>query len=175
MKKYAGSSMTLFAAIILPLFAILPIFAGILIFQSEISVATIFLFVMCLCCTILFTVYLIKVSNQLYTWATFNKSAINIKSWFRKEYTMEYCKCIDVGIGCYGHGFSSSGIPFYFIYFSYNKLSEESKLSINTQLPSKTFFKISYSKKLYDYLVNTLPSKQSLLLKQSYLIAFSKK
>ena len=68
MKKYLGSVMTAFAAIISPCFIVGPVVFGVFILTAEISVATAFLFVMCLSCSILWSYYLWKEKNQLYSW-----------------------------------------------------------------------------------------------------------
>ena len=173
MKKYLGSMMTAYAAIISPCFIVGPVVFGVFILTAEISVATAFLFVMCLSCSILWSYYLWKEKNQLYSWGTFKETAVYVSVPFQKPFAIEYDKCKSCGIGMYRHAFMNSqnsllGSNVYFIFMSVDYFPEKYRTQINLWKPSQKQIKVQFSKKLYSYLLTVLPRKQAMMLKGDY-------
>ena len=83
---------------------------------------------------------------------------------------IEYKKCRGCGIGYYIHGVlnSNAGTKIFYIFFSYDAFNELYRTNINLWKPSKAQVKVEFSKKLYDYLINVLPKKQSAMLSRDY-------
>ena len=143
MKKYLGSSMTAFAAVVTPLFVVLSLlFAGIILFTAEISGATVFLSCMCCGCSVIWFVFIKKEALQLYAWGTFEQTCVRIHSPFTSEIVLDYNKCKDVGIGWYTHGVLNSriGSKIYFIYLSYEYFDEKYREKINLWKPNSPVF-----------------------------------
>ena len=92
MRKYLGSRITAFAAIVAPLFLCCPLLFGICALSTEISGATVFLFFGGIACAFVWGVYIKNISNQLYSWAYFTDKAVLIKTCFSKSVSMEYEK-----------------------------------------------------------------------------------
>lgn len=174
MRKYLGSRITAFAAIVAPLFLCCPLLFGICALSTEISGATVFLFFGGIACAFVWGVYIKNISNQLYSWAYFTDKAVLIKTCFSKSVSMEYEKLKGCGIGFYTHGFLNSkvGTKIYFIYLSCDVFDERFRSNINLWKPSQTRIKVQFSKKLYDYLLVVLPSKQSQMLIRDYIKYF---
>ena len=171
MKKYLGSQFTAYAAIISPLFVCLPIFFGTIILLTEVSIATIFLAIGCVACSLIWGIYLKGVANQLYTWGIFKDNGVRIKTVFSKESFMFYKNCRGCGIGFYNHRALNSkffGTRVYFIFLSYDAFDETCRSQINLWKPSKEKIKVKFNKDLYEYLIDVLPKKQSLALRRDY-------
>ena len=83
---------------------------------------------------------------------------------------MEYKKCKGCGIGYYIHGIlnSNAGTTVFYIFFSYDAFNESYRANMNLWKPTKTKIKVVFSKKLYDYLIDVLPPKQSATLQRDY-------
>lgn len=167
MKRYLGNYVNLYASVVGILLVIVMIAFGISTLTSQISIETVFVFVVCLFSSIVFVFYLYKNSHALYSVGIFEENAVRVKTPFQREFDLEYAKCKDVGIGYYTHGIMNSdiGTKFYYIYLSYDRICEETLSNINRQQSSKRFVKLRYSEKTYQFLVETLPEKQSNMLK----------
>ena len=174
MKKYLGSKITAFAAVVAPLFLCCPLLCGVFVLCTEISGATVFLFCGGLACSFVWGLYIKNTKNQLYSWGYFMCDAVRIKTLFSPNISMVYEKCKGCGIGFYTHGVlnSGAGSKVYFIYLSYDILDEYYRTNINLWKPSQTRIKVQFSKKLYDYLCAIMPRKQSQMLIQDYMKYF---
>ncbi len=171
MKKYLGSTMTVFAAVVAPLFVVLSLlFAGIILFTAEISGATVFLCCMGCGCSAIWLVFIKKEVLQLYAWGIFEKTCVRIHSPFISEIVLDYDKCKDVGIGCYTHGVLNSRIvsKIYFIYLSYDCFDEKYREKINLWKPNSQRIKVQLNKDLLEYLLSCLPKNQAKMLEYSY-------
>ena len=170
MRKYLGSKITAFAAIIVPLFLVCPLLLGVRALISEISEATVVIFFGSVACTFVYVLYAKSISNQLYSWGVFTKDGIKIKTLFSKNIIMEYMKCNGCGIGFYTHGILNSkvGTKIYFIYLSYDALDERFQSNINLWRPSTTGIKVQFDAKLFEYLTSIMPLKQSQMLLRDY-------
>lgn len=166
--------MHIFFALIIPLLCLLPTALGITALSSSVETVTIALFVFGIVCTALlcFSLYKVKALEQFYTWIVLDESRILVKTLFKKSYCLEYGKCAQIGIGGYIHHVYTVGTSVKFIYFSYDKIAENLKTRLNTVHPTKRFVKVAYSDKLYNYLMDILPQKQTAELertKQKYI------
>lgn len=170
MKKYLGSPITVFAAILAPLFIFLPLLFGIYALCTNISVATIILALGSVCCSVLWMLYLKEICIQLYSWGHFRSGNVLVQTALKKATTIQYARCAGCGIGYYTHGFLNYriGIKIYFIFLSYDEFDEQYRSKINLWKPTKTRIKVRFSKELYDYLISILPSKQAKKLARDY-------
>lgn len=170
MRKYLGSKMTAFAAIVLPLFLFCPLLLGACALSAEISGATMFLLIGGIACAFVWGLYAKNIGNQLYSWGFFTNDGVKIMVGFSKSITMIYENCKGCGIGFYTHGILNSkvGTKIYFIYLSYDMFDEYYRSNINLWKPSQTRIKVQFNKKLYDYLLVVLPRKQSQMLSRDY-------
>ena len=172
MKKYLGSWINLFVAIVYPIFAIGPIIFSVIVLTSQINTATILLTALCLACSVLWFFYLknFNLLLQCYSWGTFNSDNLIVKGLGMKPLTLEYSQCKSIGIGFYTHGIYNSGlgstIPY--VFFSYEYFDDKYRSSINLWPPSQTRIKVSFSQELYDYLISVLPSKHAGALRRDY-------
>ena len=177
MKKYLGASINIYAAIVAPLLAFgLPVWFAFVALSSKISAATVFIALMCASCVIIWSIYIKQVSNQLYSWGTFDSEGVEVKTWFSKSYKLLYKECNGCGIGFYTHGVLNSplGTKMYYIFLSYESFDEDFRYNINLWRPSKTRIKAGFSKKLYNYLLEVLPKSQSAKLQKDYEKYFGK-
>lgn len=174
MRKYLGSKITGFAAIIAPLFLCCPLLFGFCALCTEISDATVFLFSGGIACAVVWGLYIKNIRNQLYSWGYFTSNGVQIITCFSQRSSMVYEKCKGCGIGFYTHGVINSkvGTKIYFIYLSYDVFDEHFRSNINLWKPSHTQIKVQFSKKLYDYLLVVMPRKQSQMLTQDYIKYF---
>ena len=171
LKKYLGSTITAYAAIMAPLIGIgLPLGLGILGLSAEISGATVFLTIACGVCIVVYGLYIKSISNQLYSWGLFSSNGVKIRTLFSKNNWMMYENCISCGIGFYTHGVlnSKAGSKVYFIFLSSDVFEESYRQKINLWKPSQTRIKVQFDKKLYDYLLTVLPKKQAKMLLGDY-------
>ena len=171
MKKYLGSTMTAYAAVIAPLFVFFPLlFSVIILYTAEISGATVFLTCASCCCSVVWIVYIKRELLQLYAWGHFKETCVKVRCPFIREFSLDYEKCRVVGIDCYTHGVLNSrfGSKIYFIYFSYDYFDTQYHEKINSWKPNSQRIKVQFNNKLYDYLLLTLPEKQAKMLEQSY-------
>lgn len=170
MKKYLGSKMTAYAAIIAPFFVFGPLLFGVYMLSAEVSGATVFLALGCIACTVIWGLYIKDKSNQLYSWGYFHNEGIQVKTLFSKVQTMEYKKCRGCGIGYYIHGVlnSNAGTTVFYIFFSYDAFNESYRTNMKLWKPTQTQIKVEFSKKLNDYLIEVLPPKQSATLQRDY-------
>lgn len=170
MKKYLGSKMTAYAAIIAPLFILGPLLFCVWVLCAEISEATVFLALGCVACAFVWGLYIKDKCEQLYSWGYFRDEGIRVKALFSKERTIEYNKCRSCGIGYYIHGVLNSkiGTKVFYVFFSYDVFNESYRTNMNLWRPSQVQIKVEFSKKLYDYLMEVLPQKQSEMLHCDY-------
>ena len=171
MKKYLGSVMTAYSAVIAPLFVMLPLLlAAVLLWTVEMSGATVFLISMACSCSVIWIIYIKKEILQLYAWGYFGETCVKIHCPFTREFALDYEKCRAVGIGYYTHGVLKSrlGTRIYFIYLSYDYFDAEYSDKINLWKPNTHGIKLQFHPKIYDYLLATLPEKQAKMLEQSY-------
>ncbi len=171
MRKYLGSKITAFAAIVVPLlFICFPLLFGFSMLCAEISGATVFLAFGGIACAFIWGLYTKSIRNQLYSWGYFTSEGVQIITCFSKRTTMVYEKCKGCGIGFYTHGILNSkvGSKIYFIYLSYDVFNERFRENINLWKPSETRIKVQFDAKLYDYLLTVLPEKQSRMLVRDY-------
>lgn len=170
MKKYLGSEMTAYAAIIAPFFIFGPLLFGIFVLTAEISGATVFLALLCASCAVIWGLYIKSKSAQLYSWGYFNHEGIQVRTLFSGKQMIEYKKCRGCGIGYYIHGVlnSNAGTKIFYIFFSYDAFDESYRTNMNLWKPSKTQVKVEFSKELYYYLLEVLSPKQSARLSRDY-------
>ena len=170
MRRYLGSKFTAYAAVAVPLFIFAPIPFGLSALCSEISGATVFIALGCAACTVIWGIYAWRIRSQLYSWGYFYRNEIRVKSLFSKDSTIMYEKCKGCGIGFYVHGVlnSNAGTKVHFIFFSYDVFDESYRTNMNLWKPSEIRIKVEFSKKLYNYLIDALPARQSLLLQRDY-------
>lgn len=170
MRKYLGSKITAFAAIVVPLYICFPLLFGASALYSEISGATVLVAFGGIACALIWGFYLKTIRNQLYSWGYFTSDGVRIITCFSKSTTLVYEKCKGCGIGFYTHGILNSkvGSKIYFIYLSYDVFNERFRENINLWKPSETRIKVQFDAKLYDYLLTVLPEKQSRMLLQDY-------
>ncbi len=170
--------MTVFAAIISPLFIIFPIFFGVIILRSQFNGAAVFLMIMCMSCSVIWGYFLLSKRNVLYSWGVFQPNAVHVKVLFEKTATIPYEKCKSCGIAFYRHALlndskSLFGSDCFFIFLSMDSFDEKYRNRINMWLPSQNRIKVRFSKKLYNHLINWLPSKQANMLKKDYMKYFA--
>lgn len=178
MKKYLGSKITGFLAIVSPLlFVILPFAFGTIVLITSSNFAAIFVSLMCYLCVLIFILYLKHIFCQLYTWGIFDKEKIHVKTILGKNYDVFYDRCSTIGIGSYNHStfLGGFGKNIYFLFFSYEPFDEKYRKQINAWNPSKTQIKVEFDEKLYEYLIHTLPRKQALILMQEYRLFIESK
>ena len=171
MKKYLGSVMTAYAAVIAPFFVIVPIlFSVIILCTAEISGAVVFLVCLFFSCSVIWSIYIKKELLQLYAWGSFEGNCVKVHCPFIQEFVLDFDKCVAVGIGSYTHGVLNSrcGSKLYFIYLSYDYLDAKCIEKINFWKPSTRGIKVQFDYKLYKWLLSNLPQKQSKMLEQSY-------
>ena len=169
-KKYLGSPITAFAAIIMPLIVCLPLCLGIIAFSSQINSVSICLFFSGIPCTIVLALWQKEIAIQLYAWGVFLSDGVRIKTFFSKGFLLQYTRCFGCGIGYYTHGILNSeiGTKIYFIFLSYDKFDERYRTRINLWKPTKTQIKVKFTKDLYDFLITVLPKAQLQMLIQDY-------
>ncbi len=170
MKKYLGSRMTAYAAVMCPLFVVAPLFFAIVALCSEISVSTLFLAVLCCSCSSFFVIYIHKEALQLYAWGVFEETAIRVRCFLRDDFTLEYEKCLGIGIEHYNHNAIHTNISskVFFIYLSYDYYETKYRGKINLWKPNERRIKVQFDKNLYEYLLSVLPKKQATMLQQDY-------
>lgn len=171
LKKYMGTSITAMAGIVMPIFCVGPLVFSIFLLELiAYDKMAICLIILNLSGTIICTFYLIKIWDQLYSWGLFKKNCVEIKPLFKKKIIIEYAKCSDIGVGCYTHGVLNLGFgsKVRYIYLSHSRVSKENKYNLNLLPPTISFAKTSYNTQLYTFLLSVLPSKQVLILKESY-------
>lgn len=172
MKRYLGSTMTGYAAVVAPVFVVFPIlFAAIILLTVEMSGAMVF-FVFTLCsCSAVWIIYIKREILQLYARGTFEASCVKIHCPFVKEYSLDYENCLAVGIGSYTHGALNSRFrtKLYFIYLSYDYFDVKYSEKINLWKPNTRRIKVRFTNELYTYLLSNFPKKQAKMLEQSYL------
>jgi len=158
--------MTMYAAIVAPILALLPLVLGVLMLTSKVEAITIILFCCMVFCSVVIGIYIVSVSNQLYSWGFFQENGVYVKTLFSKPYLVEYERCSEIGIDYYIHGVfnSEAGSKIFFIYFSNESLPTEYRGHINLWKPSKYRIKVKFDKKLYNYLLTVLPNKRVLKL-----------
>ena len=170
MKKYLGSKITAFAAVVSPLFILGAAVFGASILLLEINAINLLFACMCLACAVIWSIYIKSVANQIYSWGVFGKESVTIKTFFQKQEIINYSDCAACGIAVYTHGVlnSSVGTKQYFIFLSRDAFDERFRTRINLWRPSKTRIKVQFSKKLYDYLLTVLPEFQAASIKRDY-------
>lgn len=175
MNKYLGSYTNVYAAVCCLIFSLCPCCFGVFVLMSGFKNDTISVFVFCIFCSVIFSVYTITVSDQLYSWGKFENVSVRVRTLFGKGYIIEYDKCTDVGIGYYVHGLLNGGVKVYYIYLSYKMIDKRHISNINLLKPSNGFVKVGFSKKVYKYLLKTLPKRQATMLLTSFIRHFGAK
>ena len=177
MKKYLGSRMTAYAAVICPLLVIAPLLFAIVALCSEISTATLLLAVLCCSCSVIYIIYIQKEALQLYAWGVFEETAVRVRCFLRNDFALDYEKCLGVGIEHYNHNaiHTNIGSKVFFIYLSYDYYETKYRGKINLWKPNERRIKVQFDKKLYEYLLSVLPKKQAMMLQQDFRILFSEK
>ena len=168
MKRYLGAYMNVFIAIACTLFFLCPLGVGIYLLIADRDKAGAILF---FSAAAMFFLFIVLLSNQIFAWGHFYQDKLKVSALFRKNFTVEYSKCVDVGIAHYFHGAHSSSIigsRVFYIYLSYTYLEPKYKNNINMAQPTKTFVKIGYSRKTYEYLMKVLPERQAVMLSDSH-------
>lgn len=175
MKKYLGSKITMFAAVVHIIFIIASIVFTVLVLTSEFSMATIFLSLFFISCALICIINVWKICDQLYTVGTFYSERIDIKPLIHKKYSIKYKDLSSIGIGYYYHGFQNQnlGIKMCFIFFSQEKFDEQYRDRINLWKPSLQQVKVEFDIDLYNYLIQILPQKQALALETDFRKYFS--
>lgn len=170
MKRYLGSIITIYAAIVAPIFVICPlIFVPILLVSVDFGVA-IALSLFCLACSLIWGVYIRQISRELYSWGTFKSDKVIVRTWFQPSFDFIYSKCRGCGIAYYTHGVlnSSLGTKHYYIYLSYDSFDERFRGAINKFKITQTQLKVSFRQDLFEHLILVLPPKQANHLMQDY-------
>ncbi len=177
MKKYLGSRMTAYAAVICPLLVIAPLLFAIVALCSEVSPATLFLSALCCGCSIFYAVYIQKEALQLYAWGVFKETAVRVRCFLRNDFVLDYAKCVGVGIEYYNHNVIHTNIvsKVFFIYLSYDYYDTKYRGKINLWKPNNRRIKVQFDKQLYEYLLSVLPKKQAMMLQQDFRVLFSEK
>ncbi len=169
MTRYLGSTITAFAAFVIPFFILCPFAFVVLALTSQISLATLIFSVGCIWCSVICFIYLKQVHNQIYMWGCFSSKNVKIKTIFSKGYTINYLSCASCGIALYTHGFLNSvGTNKFFIFLSYDRFEEKYRYKMNLWKPSRTQIKVEFDTKLYNYLLTVLPGKQVKMLIHDY-------
>lgn len=170
MKKYLGSSMTAFAAVLSPIIVVLPFLFGIGALISEVSVPTVLVFLGCVFCSCIWVVYLRQIGGQLYAWGRFQDNGVWVTSLFSKPHKLKYDRCVSCGIGYYTHGLpnSTAGRKVYFVFLSYDAFDEKYRSSINFWKPTRRQIKIKFNEELYQYLISVFPTRQARMLSRDY-------
>lgn len=170
MKKYLGAFMNAYAGICMIFLCMLPVALIAFILCIEVSALAIMIAFLLVIVLLLMVVYMLKYSDRLYSWGTFYKDKVIVKNPFRKKFTVEYNKLVDVGVGYYFHGVTHSqiiGSKIKYIYLSCTYLTKKDKVNLNMLPINESFIKVGYSDKLYNYLLSVLSRKQSVSLRQS--------
>ena len=177
MKKYLGSRTTAYAAVMCPLFVIIPLLFVFVVLCSEISPATLFLSALFCGCSIFYAIYIKKEALQLYAWGVFEETAVRVQCFLRNDFVLDYEKCLSVGIEYYNHNamHTNIGSKVFFIYLSYDYYDTKCRGKINLWKPSERRIKVQFDKNLYEYLLSVLPKKQAMMLQQDFRILFSEK
>ena len=175
MKRYLGSKMTAYAAVICPLLVIAPLAFAVIVLCSEISGATLFLAALCCGCSIFYGIYIWKEAFQLYAWGEFQETAVRVRCLLRKEFALQYENCVGVGIESYRHNaiHTNIGSKVCFIYLSYDYYDTKYRGKINCWKPNERRIKVQFDQDLYEYLLAVLPKKQANLLQQDFKNLFS--
>lgn len=170
MKRILAPGMGIYIGIAAPVLCVVPIFLLIFVIKNETVGNIIPIIIFSVLGFIVLCAYYISVMDQLYSYGIFNKDRVIVKCPLRKTYVIEYKDIKDVEIGYYFHGAynTSLGSKVKYIYFAKRKLSEEQKSNLNLLKPSKSFIKIGYNQKTYNYLIDILPDELSDMLKESY-------
>lgn len=167
MKKYLGAHMTIYVYVCLIVFIVISFVAFIFIVLESHSFFSVYFAILCLLCVLFGTLLIIKAWDQVFSWGFFDEDRVTVKRLFKKTYTIEYSKCKDVSVAYYINGISKFNPKVVYIYFSYNIIDEKYKSHINLIHPSNTFIKVGFSKKLYRYLLMTLPDELAEELERS--------
>ena len=173
MKKYLGSKIDLFSAILTPCFIVGPVLFSVAAFRSEVSSATVLLSGLCICCSITWGYLAWNKRGYLYAWGTFGKDAVHVKVLFQNSFSLKYSECARCGIAYYRHAFlnnrdSKLGSNVYYIFLSADLFDEKYRERMNLWVPTAKHVKAAFSKKLYDHLLSSLPEKQANMLKRDH-------
>lgn len=166
-KRYVGNYMTIFTAIALPIMLIILI-ALAYIFVLHIETMVLALLGLSVV-GFLFYFIIVKEVMQLYAWCEFTDTCVRLTTIFGKKYELKYDECKDIGVGYYFHRAlnSSLGSKVLCIYLSYEYIPKRFKTQMNQLHSSATCFKIGYSKKTLDFLLENLPQKQKQMLERN--------
>jgi hypothetical protein len=170
MKKYLGSPIDAYIALVIPIIICFPVPFAASSFSSGIDVTRVMLLFGCILCVAIWCVYLKKTVIQIYAWGYFDNNSVQVKALFTKPFSIVYAKCFGCGIGYYTHGILNSqlGSKNYYIFLSYDRFDEQYRARINLWRPTKTRIKVKFRKELYDFLIAVLPKTQARMLEQDY-------
>ena len=166
MKMYLGSYIDVFSATYVTLMTFFSTLFAIVILMNETSIVTVCITVFCIGISLLFGYMFFKSCNQFLSWGVFDEKGILVKTVFKKPYFIEYSKCKDVGIGFYMQTMrhTGAGNKVRYIYLSYDVLKKKERSNINLVKNKEGFVKLRRSSKAYQYLIDTMPTKQKTLL-----------
>ncbi len=166
MKRYAGDYMTAYCGFVLLVFTLGPIVFSCYLLLPNIGYAQILFSFLCVVNSGLCAYWMISRSETMYCWYVFNEEGIVVKNIFKRTYLVSYSEFANVGIGYYIHGVMNSdiGSKMYYIFFSKQMIDDQYKSQINLVKPSKTFLKIGFNQKTYQYLVEHLSNSHVKLL-----------
>lgn len=173
MKNEIRMPINMLGVIIVMAFVLIPLSIAIIILNTAISMATVFLALMLLSCSVTWTLYCFHKKVLLFTWAVFKPNCIVVKGLFQKEHTIAYTNCKACGIAYYRHAFMNSknsllGINACYFYFSCEPFDDRYRFCINLWMPSETRIKVKFNKKLYNYLTEHLPEDQKTMVHNDY-------
>ena len=170
-RRYLGSKITAFAAVVSPCLCVFPWLMGFLFLSINRSFATFLLCFMCVCCFLSCCCFFWQNKNQFYSWGVFSNDSVLVSVPFQKSFSLSYDMCQGCGIGAYCHSFLNRGhigSVIYFIFLSIEPFDEKYRYQINLWQPSASRIKVAFDEELYRYLITTLPKKQALLLERDY-------
>ena len=172
MKRYLGTVMNAYCAIVYPIFLIGPIVFAVFILSLKINFVTVVIAIFLCCGTVINFINALKfnVFLQLYSFGKFTEKEIHIRTGILYKYEISYQKCKSIGIGRYTHriGNSQYGPKYTYIFFSYEPFHETYRTRINQWKPTKTRIKVGFDRKLYAYLLTVLPERQAVSLRRDY-------
>ncbi|MBE6557169.1 MAG: hypothetical protein E7664_05445 [Ruminococcaceae bacterium] len=180
MKKYLGSYMTAYAAImVIALF--IPMFIGfpIVMLTSSVEPATILMTVGCLAGLAVWVYYFAtKMYWKCCCWGRFGNDKVTVSPLFGKKRNLLYKDFKHVGIGYYVHGVLGSrtvGSHIYYIFLSDEILSTELRQNINLLPASRTKIMVQFKQDIYEYLLQVLPSNHAAMLQRDYRMMIANK
>ncbi len=161
MKKYLGSIMTGYAALVTLCLIMFPIVFAIIILVSTNDNAATFVAIGCGLCSAILVMYIKGVLRELYSWGYFEENQVVVRTWFLQPILISYSKCRCCGIMYYNHtiGSSSIGTKHFYIFLSYDSFDEKYRTNANKYMVTPTQIKVRFSVDMLEYLAGILPPK----------------